>query len=173
MSRPVRSLLVGIGLAAAVAAGLVLTTGSASPAVAPFSLPALAGGPPVTVPVVRDGMRLPVVVTFFASWCGPCQGELPKVAQVADQLQAAGARVAFVGVDGNDDHGSGLAFAQRAGVRFPIGADDASVVAPRFDIPGYPATVFIDASGVVVDVVRGPVSPTTLRTWAARIALRH
>ena len=173
MSRRARSLLVGLGLVAVVTAGLLLTTGSAAPVAERFSLPALDGGPVVTVPVVRDGVRMPVVVTFFASWCGPCQSELPQVARVADQLQAAGARVAFVGVDGNDDHASGLAFAQRAGVRFPVGADDGSVIAPRFGIPGYPATVFIDARGVVVHVVRGPVSRATLRTWASRIAQRH
>jgi len=158
----------------AVVIGLLLTAGSPGPlSVTPFSLPSLRGGAPVSVPVVRHGTRYPVVVNFFASWCVPCQTELPQVATVADQLMSAGTKVAFVGVDGNDDPGSGLAFAEHAGVRFPIGADHLSEVAPRLGVPGYPATVFIDASGHVADVVRGPVKPATLRHWALLIALPH
>lgn len=163
-----------MALVAAVLVVLLATAGSgpaSQASVAPFSLPALGGGAPVSVPVVHQGTRLPVVLVFFASWCGPCQGELPKVAEVADQLTSVGTKVAFIGVDGNDDPASGLAFAQHSGIRFPIGNDADSVVAPRFGIPGYPATVFIDSAGDVAKVVRGPVSPSTLRSEALRIAL--
>ena len=174
MRRRARALTVGAALVSAAVVGLLLTASSSGPTtVAPFSLPSLRGGAPVSVPVVDHGTHYPVVLNFFASWCVPCRTELPQVATVANQLTAAGTQVAFVGVDGNDDSASGLSFAEQSGVRFPIGADNTSVVAPRFGIPGYPATVFIDASGAVVHVVRGPVSPSTLRDWAERIALRH
>lgn len=158
-------------LAGGLAAGL-LSTGSGSGAVAApfFSLPRLGGGPMVRVPVVEGGADAPVVLTFFASWCGPCYSELPRVAQVERQLSAAGASVVFVGVDGNDLDSSGLAFARRAGVAFAVGADRASAIAPRLGIQGYPATVFIDRHDTIVHVVRGPVSDAELRTWAARIS---
>lgn len=161
----------GVLVAGGLAAGLLLSSGSAAATAPAFTLPALGGGAPVSVPVRRDGRRLPAVITFFASWCGPCHAELPMVATEAARFQAAGTRVAFVGIDGNDDRASGLAFARRSGVDFAVGADDTSSVAPRFGIPGYPATVFVDAAGVVVHVVRGPVSRATLVHWTTRIAL--
>jgi thiol-disulfide isomerase/thioredoxin len=124
----------------------------------------------VRVPVAGNGSEAPVVLTFFASWCGPCYNELPRVARFERQLSATGSPVVFVGVDGNDLDSSGLAFSRRAGVLFAVGADHASAVAPRFGIQGYPATVFIDRHDTVVHVVRGPVSDSELRTWATRIA---
>jgi cytochrome c biogenesis protein CcmG/thiol:disulfide interchange protein DsbE len=162
---------VGVLLAGGLAGGLLGTGGQSGTFAAPFfSLPRLGGGPVVRVPVVRDGSTAPVVVTFFASWCGPCYSELPLIAQVADQLDRAGSPVVFIGVDGNDLDASGLAFARRAGVTFAVGVDHPSAVAPRYGIQGYPATVFIDRHGTVAHVVRGPVNVSALRTWAARLA---
>jgi len=162
---------VGVLLAGGLAAGLLTTGGQPGTFAAPFfTLPRLGGGPAVRLPAVRGGSNVPVVLTFFASWCGPCYSELPRVAQVEQQLAAAGSPVVFVGVDGNDLDSSGLSFSRRAGVTFAVGADHASVVAPRFGIQGYPATVFIDRHDTVVHVVRGPVGDSELRTWAARIS---
>ncbi len=156
-----------MGLAAAV--GLViglLVTGGSGPQRAPaFSLPRLGGGPSVSFPLTGNEAHRPVVLTFFASWCGPCHAELPVVARVARQELAAGDGVVFLGVDGNDDPASGLAFARKSGVSFVVGANADSALAPRFGLVGYPGTVFIDASGTIVQTVRGPVSRATLERF--------
>ncbi len=159
-------------LALGLLAALTLVGGSSGERAAPpFSLTALGGGGPVKVPVVEHGTTMPVVIVFFASWCVPCQKELPSVARTAVSLTAAGTRVAFVGIDGNDTVSDGLAFARHSGVRFPVGEDPDSAVANRYGLPGYPDTVFVDAAGDVVHVVNGPVSTSGLRHWALRIAL--
>ena len=77
-------------------------------------------------------------ITFFASWCSPCRTELPMIARVASRRGRIGGAVSFVGIDGNDDPASGLAFARASGVTFPVGEDPASAVAPRFGLIGYP-----------------------------------
>jgi len=92
------------------------------------------------------------------------------VARVADQERAAGGRVVFVGVDGNDDPASGLSFARKSGVSFAVGADAQSALAPKFSLVGYPGTVFIDASGNVVGTVHGPVSHATLERFLTRLS---
>ena len=56
-------------------------------------------------------------------------------------------KVVFLGVDGNDDPASGLAFARKSGVGFVVGADADSALAPKFTLVGYPGTVFIDGCG--------------------------
>ncbi len=170
---PGRRRLVSLALGLVLAGGLwaALTSFSASgPTRAPaFSLPRLGPGPRVTVPIVGEGAHDPVVLTFFASWCGPCHTELPTVARVARRTEAAGDKVRFIGIDDNDASASGLAFARASGVSFPVGRDWLSVTAPRYEIPGNPATVFIDAGGDVVRTVLGPIKPATLEAEIATI----
>ncbi len=92
------------------------------------------------------------------------------IAGVARQEQASGAKVVFLGVDGNDDPASGLAFARKSGVGFVVGTDAASALAPKFSLVGYPGTVFIDGSGKIIKTVHGPVSRTTLETYLGRLS---
>ena len=171
---PFRRRLVAVVVGVAVVAGVLvgLTVGGAGPATraASFRLPRLGGGPAVALPLTGADARHPVVLTFFASWCGPCRHDLPVVASVARTARAHHSPVVFLGIDGNDETASGLAFARSSGVGFPVGADTGSVVAPRFTLEGYPATVFIDGAGAVVATVRGPVSRSTLEMWLARLA---
>jgi len=164
------SVAIGIVLAVGLWVGLTVTA-APGPTTAPtFSLPRLGGGAPVAYPLTGKVVHRPVVVTFFASWCGPCHAELPMIAAVARQEQASGAKVIFLGIDGNDDPASGLAFARKSGVGFVVGADADSELAPRFTLVGYPGTVFIDGSGKIIKTVHGPVSRTTLETYLGRLS---
>jgi thiol-disulfide isomerase/thioredoxin len=169
----VRRRLVALALGIVVAIGLwVALTATGSPPLrrAPsFTLPRLDGGGTVGLPLTGLRAHHPVVLTFFASWCGPCHRELPMVAGVARAEQARGGTVEFLGIDGNDGTAAGLAFARASGVSFPVGADTASAVAPRFTLVGYPGTVFIDARDRVVDTVHGPVTRAVLDSWLARL----
>jgi thiol-disulfide isomerase/thioredoxin len=173
-ARPARRRLLALGFAlvGAVTVWLALTAfPGATPTHAPaFRLPRLGGGAAITLPVTGDGAHRPVVLTFFASWCSPCLRELPMIAGVARAAVGAGTPVAFIGIDGNDDPASGLAFARSSGVTFPVAADARSAVAPRFSLVGYPGTVFIDGSGTIVGTVHGPVTRATLEQWVARLA---
>jgi thiol-disulfide isomerase/thioredoxin len=160
----------GALLAVGLVIGLVATSSTPLRHAPSFRLPRLGGGPAVGLPLPGTATHLPVVLTFFASWCGPCHRDLPVIAAAARREEAAGGRVQFLGVDGNDGAAAGLAFARRSGVTFPVAADAASAVAPRFTLDGYPDTVFIDATGQIVGTVRGPVSRATLDRWLARLA---
>jgi thiol-disulfide isomerase/thioredoxin len=164
------SLTVGLALAAILWFALTAVSTAGPTKAPPFSLPRLGGGPPVGLPLTGAARHVPVVLTFFASWCGPCHDELPTVAQVAARAGAGGERVRFVGVDGNDDPSSGLAFARSSGVMFPVATDRFSQVAPQYSLPGYPGTAFIDAAGNVAGTVRGPVSRRALEEWIHRLS---
>ena len=157
---------VGLGL------GLTVADGSAGArTAAAFSLPRLGGGGQVSMPIAAHP-HAPVVLTFFASWCTPCQTELPMVAKVARQELASHGPVAFVGIDGNDDPSSGLAFARASGVGFPVAIDADSSVAPHYALVGYPDTVFVDATGRIAGTVQGPVTRAVLQGWLAKLAAR-
>lgn len=168
-----RLLFLGAGLVVAVGlfVGLSLAGGPGASVAPSFALASLEGPGQVKLPVVERGTPVPAVVVFFASWCTPCQSELPVVARTAAALKMAGTRVAFIGIDGNDTLADGRSFVRQSGVTFPVGWDSTSAVAPRYGLDGYPDTVFVDAAGDVVHTVRGPVTAAVLQEWAQRIAL--
>jgi cytochrome c biogenesis protein CcmG, thiol:disulfide interchange protein DsbE len=161
-ARPLRSLLVGLVAAGVLAfilfgvigtgsgsqSGQVVPIGSIAPA---FTLPALMGGPPVSLDALGPDRHRPVVLNFFASWCVPCRQETPLLASVARSEQRHHSRVQFIGVDVGDVPSAAKAFVQQAGVDYPVGVDASlQVTAGRYGLNGEPQTFFLDSSGAVV-----------------------
>jgi thiol-disulfide isomerase/thioredoxin len=119
------------------------------------TLPCLGGGPDVDLSTLRG----PMVINMWASWCGPCEKEMP-VLEAFHQRYAD--RVAVLGVDVNDVYpGRALALAEDTGATYPslvdvggeIFSEKAFAVARR----GLPAFVFIDEQGAVVGSTNGGV----------------
>ena len=93
----------------------------------------------------------PVVVNFWASWCGWCAKEMPDLVRFA----AAHPEVAVVGVDVNDQVPAAQQFAAQYGLTFPLVADEDGQIFGRFDSQGLPTTVFFDKNLGVVDKIVG------------------
>ncbi len=99
----------------------------------------------------------PLVVNFWATWCGPCQEEMPLF--VAEEQAYRGRGVIFIGVSMDD--GQSLdkvrAFVNKLNVTYPIlmgSADDLD----RFKLgPGIPATAFVNPDGEIVGRVLGEI----------------
>jgi cytochrome c biogenesis protein CcmG/thiol:disulfide interchange protein DsbE len=75
---------------------------------------------------LRSLRGYPVVVTQWASWCGPCQAEFPYFQQLSASL---GRRVAFIGNDANDPVGAARGWLRRFPVSFPSYRDPNGQVA--------------------------------------------
>jgi cytochrome c biogenesis protein CcmG/thiol:disulfide interchange protein DsbE len=81
-----------------------------------------------------------------------------------------GDRVAFVGVDRQDDRGDALRFIIRTGVTYPSAWDPDGKLDVSFRLRGMPTTVVVGADGVVVDHVSGPMSEDRLDAVLDRVA---
>jgi cytochrome c biogenesis protein CcmG, thiol:disulfide interchange protein DsbE len=122
-----------------------------------FALPSTTGA---TVSVA--GLRgRPVVIAFFASWCHPCEEELPVLEQFARDV---GDRLRVIGVSFQDLASDSKAFVERLHVTFPALLDDPTgPVAKRYGVRGIPQTVFVDARGIVRGRVYGETSRKALQ----------
>ncbi len=116
-------------------------------------------GKPVTLSSLRGRV---VVLTFFASWCEPCEQDMPVLEKAQRE---AGDRIAVVGVNYQDFPSDTRAFVKRLGVTFPTLIEDSSdnPVAARYDVHAMPDTVFIDAQGVVRNRVFGQTNTHDLQ----------
>jgi len=99
----------------------------------------------------------PVWLTFFASWCPPCQQETPVLRDAYEAHREQGLELVAVSVQETtaDDV---RAYADTYGLEFPIGFDATSAVFRTYQAYGLPTHLFIDRDGVIRDIYRGPLS---------------
>ena len=107
----------------------------------------------------------PLVLNFFASWCDPCRDEMPLINELA--AKSANESYSVLGIAVEDTRAAVTEFASESKLIFPIALDLNSTVKRAYRIFGPPATFFIDANGVIRDIVLGPIS-----TERARDALK-
>jgi thiol-disulfide isomerase/thioredoxin len=137
-------------------------------AITRVSTPRGSQAPDVTLPLL-DGGTLhvaaerghPLVLAFWASWCGPCMSELPGVERVAKVLRNAPhrARLYAVNTEGNRD--GALEGKLRLGLTMPIALDDNSA-SQAYEVTTIPHTVILDADGHIAAVLRGVQSEDEL-----------
>ena len=173
------------GLAVALAAGVVvLRSQPAKPALPPAArecgearslvavgsklpggckLEALGTGAVVTLADYANGK--PMVVNFWASWCGACIREMPELqkvyAKAAGVVQFLG--LDLLGVDGEDRSGA-VAFARQRAVSYPLAYDAGGLLYGRISLRVLPpTTAFVRADGTLSGVHIGQLDAPELR----------
>jgi thiol-disulfide isomerase/thioredoxin len=120
-----------------------------------------------TFRALLDDLRgTPLVVNLWASWCEPCEREMPMLAEAAE----AHRDVQFLGVDTLDARAGAEEFIARFRVPFPSLFDPDGVIRTDLDSFGLPVTVFFDADGNQVGKVDGELSQSTLDEHLTAIA---
>jgi cytochrome c biogenesis protein CcmG, thiol:disulfide interchange protein DsbE len=113
----------------------------------------LGGGPDAFESRLAELKGYPVVVNKWASWCGPCRAEFPFFQK---QALAKGRKIAFMGVNSNDNDGAAERFLREYPVPYPSYRDPDSKIAQVFNaVAAFPATAYYDAKGKLAYVRQG------------------
>jgi peroxiredoxin len=151
-----------IAVSVAAAAAYAIFAGGSTPAPlgrgspAPdFELQRLDGGP-LALSELRGKV---VLVNFWATWCKPCEDEMPAMEQLYRELGTEDFELVAISVD--DDRAPVEAFQRSLGLSFPILLDPAKKVSTAYQTFRFPESFLIGRDGIVVERYIGP------KEWAA------
>lgn len=112
----------------------------------------------------------PVLVNFWASWCPPCKAEMPAMQRVHAEYASQGLVILAVNTTYQDDEKAALRFLEEYGLTFPVVFDRSGQPARLYETRALPTSFFIDADGIIQEVVvGGPMSEALLRSQAERL----
>ena len=112
---------------------------------------------------LSDFRGKPVVLNFWASWCGPCKSEMPDFDQAYAQY---GGDIHFLMVNLTDGYQetveSASSFVAGSGYSFPVYYDTDLDGAATYGVSSVPVTYFIDDEGYLIAYGRGALSAQAL-----------
>lgn len=154
-----------LGLAIAILLARVPATSPTSVgSMAPDFVLADLDGNPVRLADLRGR---PVIVNFWATWCGPCVEEFPLLREASERH--AGDGLAIVGIVYQDRSEAARAFMVRTGATWPAAMDPDDTVAGAYGIVAPPETYFIGRDGTIVARQIGQLSAASLEEKLAAI----
>jgi len=112
----------------------------------------------------------PVIINFWASWCPPCQSEMPEFEKFYQEYQEKGLTVLAVNSTSQDELQAIYTFVANENLTFPILLDNDGSVFNLYQIQALPTTFFIDKNGMIKQIViGGPISIATLRSYGIQL----
>ncbi len=107
-----------------------------------------------------------VFLNFWATWCKPCEDEMPSMQALYSQLTAQGKPFVILAVSLDDGGPEKIKeFAAKYNITFPIVQDKSGKVKELYKTTGVPETFIIDQNGVIAEKIWGP------RDWSNRAYL--
>ncbi len=113
---------------------------------------------------LSDFVGKPIVLNFWASWCGPCKSEMPEF---EEKYKEQNADVQFLMVNMTDGGRETVEIASEfiadQGYTFPVFYDTKSNASYLYSVYSLPTTYFIDKEGYMVAYAAGAIDASTLQ----------
>lgn len=113
----------------------------------------LSGAPATFTSLLSSSHGKPVLVVFWASWCGPCLKEAPALERFA---QSKGGRARIVGVDWSDARSGARSFISHYRWTFPVVRDGEGTVGNSYGLAVLPTTFVVDSRQRILAQLPGP-----------------
>ena len=108
---------------------------------------------------LSDWRGQPVLLNFWATWCGPCEVEMPALQAAYNEHQADG--LVVLAVNTGEDFHTASQFIQANGFTLPVALDPDQTISNLLNVRGLPTSLFIQRDGTIA------------RTWPGRITLEQ
>jgi len=117
--------------------------------------------------VLEDGSHLslsdlrgrPVIINFWATWCGPCRLEMPELVRTA----VNDPNLVLLAVNVQEAPDAVTPFADDFAMTIPVVLDSEGDLKELYAVRGMPTTYFIDKSGEIAAIYSGPLTPAALK----------
>ena len=102
---------------------------------------------------LNDYKGTPILLNFWATWCGPCRSEMPHLEEVYENWKDKD--LIFFAVNVGESSTDVTAFLDYFGFNMPVLLDNAKTVSRKYGVSGIPTTYFIDEDGIIQNRVVG------------------
>ena len=112
-----------------------------------------------------------VVLSFWASWCGPCRMELPVLANFYKKYHKDSSDFEILAISIDDDREAAEAYAAKAKLPFPVLLDPDSKAADLYSVDGIPTVFIVDTQGKIIEGITG-MNPAIEVQLALRLGIK-
>jgi thiol-disulfide isomerase/thioredoxin len=107
---------------------------------------------------LSDLANRPILINFWATWCGPCRLEMPEIVRHS----AANQDLLVIAINVQEELAPVEAFASDFDMTMPVVLDTDGEVRDLYQVRGMPTSIFIDREGKVSTYWEGVLSPSKL-----------
>ena len=100
---------------------------------------------------LSDFLGKPVMLNFWATWCGPCKIEMPYIQQVYNDREKLAPGLVILAIDVAESSATVKEFISSSGYTFPVLLDTTNNTSNTYGIQYIPTTFFIERSGIIRD----------------------